>query len=144
MVWAERRRVKEGEQVKEGGHEGAIQSLTGLIIDPYFSATKIQWILDHIPGIRSQAVDGRILCGTVETWLIWKMTGGKLHITEPSNASRTMLFNLSTSEWDPGLLKLFDIPGCMMPEVRLSSEVYGEISSVPGLSSMLLSGAAGG
>ncbi len=143
IVWQDRRTAKVCDQLREGGHEGAIQSLTGLIIDPYFSATKIQWILDHIPGIRSQAVDGRILCGTVETWLIWKMTGGKLHITEPSNASRTMLFNLSTGEWDPGLLKLFDIPGCMMPEVRLSSEVYGEISSVPGLSSMLLSGAAG-
>ena len=143
IVWQDRRTATVCDQLREGGHEAAVQGLTGLVIDPYFSATKIQWILDHVPGAHSQAVDGRIICGTVETWLIWKMTGGKLHITEPSNASRTMLFNLSTGEWDQDLLKLFGIPRCMMPEIRSSSEIYGEISSVLPLSSMLLAGAAG-
>ena len=143
IVWQDRRTAGMCDQLREAGHEGAIQQLTGLILDPYFSATKIAWILDHVPGARAQAEAGRLICGTVETWLIWKLTGGKVHATEPSNASRTMLFNLHTGAWEPELLKLFSIPQSMLPQVRCSSEVYGEISAVPALAAMVLAGAAG-
>ena len=143
IVWQDRRTAGMCDQLREAGHEGAIQQLTGLILDPYFSATKIAWILDHVPGTRAQAEAGRLICGTVETWLIWKLTGGKVHVTDPSNASRTMLFNLHTGAWDPDLLQLFSIPQSMLPQVRSSSEVYGEISTVPALAAMVLAGAAG-
>ena len=143
IVWQDRRTAGICDQLREAGHEGTIQKLTGLILDPYFSATKIAWILDHVPGARAQAEAGRLICGTVETWLIWKLTGGKVHVTDPSNASRTMLFNLHTGAWDPELLKLFSIPQSMLPQVRSSSEVYGEISAVPALAAMVVAGAAG-
>ena len=118
--------------------------LTGLILDPYFSATKIAWILDNVPGARAQAEAGRLLFGTVDTWLIWKLTGeNKVHVTDPSNASRTMLFNIHTGKWDTELLELFRIPASMLPTVRSSSEVYGEIDAVPGLGNMAVAGAAG-
>ncbi len=143
IVWQDRRTAGVCDQLRKAGHEGAIQKLTGLILDPYFSATKIAWILDHVPGARAQAEAGRLICGTVETWLIWKLTGGKVHVTDPSNASRTMLFNLHTGAWDKELLELFSIPQNMLPTVRSSSEVYGEISAVPGLTSVVVAGAAG-
>ncbi len=143
IVWQDRRTAGMCDQLREAGHEGVIQKLAGLILDPYFSATKIAWILDHVPGARAQAEAGRLICGTVETWLIWKLTGGKVHVTDPSNASRTMLFNLHTGAWDKGLLELFSIPQSMLPTVRSSSEVYGEISAAPGLTSMVVAGAAG-
>ncbi|MCX7185451.1 MAG: glycerol kinase GlpK [Nitrosospira sp.] len=143
IVWQDRRTAGRCDQLREAGHEGAIQQLTGLVLDPYFSASKIAWILDHVPGARAQAEASRLICGTVETWLIWKLTGGRVHVTEPSNASRTMLFNLHTGAWDSELLKLFSIPQSMLPQVRCSSEVYGEISAVPALAAMVLAGAAG-
>ncbi len=143
IVWQDRRTAGRCDQLREAGHEGAIQQLTGLVLDPYFSASKIAWILDHVPGARAQAEAGKLICGTVETWLIWKLTGGRVHVTEPSNASRTMLFNLHTGAWDSELLKLFSIPQSMLPQVRCSSEVYGEISAVPALAAMVLAGAAG-
>ena len=102
-----------------------IREKTGLIIDAYFSATKIKWILDNVPGARERAEKGKLMFGTVDTWLIWRLTRGEVHVTDPSNASRTMLFNIRTLQWDEELLKLFDIPASMMPEVRSSSEVYG-------------------
>lgn len=143
IVWQDRRTAGRCDQLREAGHEDAIQQLTGLILDPYFSASKIAWILDHVPGVRAQAEAGKLICGTVETWLIWKLTGGRVHVTEPSNASRTMLFNLHTGAWEPELLKLFSIPQNMLPQVRCSSEVYGEISAVPALAAMVLAGAGG-
>lgn len=103
----------------------AIQKKTGLIVDPYFSATKVKWVLDHVPQARKRAEAGELLFGTVETWLIWKLTGGAVHVTDYSNASRTMMFNIHTLQWDADILKLLDIPECMLPEVRSNSEVYG-------------------
>jgi glycerol kinase len=102
-----------------------IQKKTGLIVDPYFSATKVKWVLDHVPQARKRAEAGELLFGTVETWLIWKLTGGTVHVTDYSNASRTMMFNIHTLQWDADILKLLDIPECMLPKVRTNSEVYG-------------------
>jgi glycerol kinase len=144
IVWQDRRTAAMCDELREAGHDGAIQQLTGLILDPYFSATKLAWILDHVPSARAQAEAGRLVCGTVETWLIWKLTGRKkVHVTDPSNASRTMLFNIHTCAWDQDLLELFRIPESMLPTLRSSSEVYGEIDAIPGLSSMTMAGAAG-
>ena len=110
-----------------------IQQKTGLIIDAYFSATKLKWILDHVPGARDKANKGELAFGTVDSWLTWKLSGGKLHITDVSNASRTMLLNIHTCQWDDELLQLFDIPRNILPEVKPSSEVYGvtEHGSIP-------------
>ncbi|WON74743.1 glycerol kinase GlpK [Nitrosospira sp. Is2] len=144
IVWQDRRTAQMCDKLRDAGHEGAIQQLTGLILDPYFSATKIAWILDNVAGARAQADAGRLICGTVDTWLIWKLTGNKkIHVTDPSNASRTMLFNIHGGKWDPGLLELFRIPQSMLPTVRSSSEVYGEIDAIAGLSHMTVAGAAG-
>ena len=103
-----------------------IRKKTGLIIDAYFSATKIKWILDHVEGARERAERGELLFGTVETWLIWKLTKGAVHVTDYSNASRTMLFNINTLEWDDEILEELDIPKCMLPQAKPSSAVYGE------------------
>jgi glycerol kinase len=144
IVWQDRRTAAMCDELREAGHDGAIQQLTGLILDPYFSGTKLTWILDNVPGARAQAEAGRLICGTVETWLIWKLTGRKkVHVTDPSNASRTMLFNIHTGAWDQNLLELFRIPASMLPTVRSSSEVYGEIDAIPGLAHMAVAGAAG-
>lgn len=102
-----------------------IRRKTGLVLDAYFSATKLRWILEQTPGARAQAARGELCFGTVETWLIWKLTGGRLHVTDASNASRTMLFNIHTLQWDREILEELGIPLCMLPEVRSSSEVYG-------------------
>ena len=120
-----------------------IRAKTGLVIDPYFSATKIRWILDHVPGAMDQARAGDLLFGTVETWLIWKLTGGNVHVTDYSNASRTMLFNINTLSWDEDILKLLDIPAAMLPQARPSSEVYG--TTDPGIfgGPIRVAGAAG-
>lgn len=109
----------------EGSLKDAIKEKTGLIVDPYFSATKVKWILDNVDGARKKAGAGKLLFGTVESWLIWKLTGGKVHVTDYSNASRTMLFNIKTLKWDEDILKLLDIPASMLPEPRKSSEIYG-------------------
>lgn len=125
IVWQCRRTAKEAEQLIKDGHAQMIQEKTGLIPDAYFSATKIKWLLDNVPGIRKRAEKGEILAGTVDTWLVWKLTGGKVHITDYTNASRTMLFNIHTLEWDQDLLDLLNIPRCILPEVKDSSCVYG-------------------
>jgi glycerol kinase len=144
IVWQDRRTAEMCDKLRDAGHDDIIQQVTGLILDPYFSATKIMWVLDNVPGARAQAETGRLICGTVETWLIWKLTGGKkVHVTEPSNASRTMLFNIHTGEWDKDLLRLFRVPESMLPRVRSSSEVYGEIDSIPRLAHVAVAGAAG-
>jgi glycerol kinase len=143
IVWQDRRTAAFCQQLKAQGHENLIQQRTGLLIDAYFSASKISWILEHVPNARQLAEAGRLAFGTVDTWLAWKLTGGRVHITDASNASRTMLFNLHTGLWDNDLLDLFRIPAAMLPAVRPSSEVYGEVTSVPGLNSIAIAGIAG-
>lgn len=125
IVWQDRRTSDYCDQLRNSGIDKIILEKTGLIVDAYFSATKIRWILDNVSGARAAADRGELAFGTVDTWLMWNLTGGKLHITDVSNASRTMLFNISTLEWDNELLKIFDIPGNLLPEVRSSSEIYG-------------------
>ena len=102
-----------------------IRQKTGLIIDAYFSGTKIKWILDHVPGARKRAEEGKLRFGTVDSWLVWRLTRGETHVTDVTNASRTMLFNIHDLKWDEDLLKLLDIPASMMPEVKSNSEIYG-------------------
>lgn len=124
IVWQDRRTAGYCDQLKESGYLDLFRDKTGLIIDSYFSATKIKWILDNVSGARQKAEDGKLAFGTVDTWLIWKLTGGKSHITDVTNASRTMIFNIHTLQWDNELLKLLDIPAAILPEVKSSSEVY--------------------
>lgn len=126
IVWQCRRTAAYCDQLKEKGLTEVFREKTGLLIDAYFSATKLQWILEHVPGARERAEAGKLLFGTVETWLIWKMTGGRVHITDYSNASRTMLFNIKTLKWDEDILKELNIPLCMLPQPRPSSQVYGQ------------------
>lgn len=126
IVWQCRRTADICEKLKAEGLEEYIRDNTGLVVDPYFSGTKIKWILDNVEGAREEAEAGNLLFGTVDTWLIWKMTQGRVHVTDYTNASRTMVFNINTLEWDEKLLKALDIPLSMMPEVKPSSEVYGK------------------
>ena len=125
IVWQCRRTASYCDSLREKGYTETIRQKTGLVIDPYFSATKIRWILENVPGAREQAEKGELLFGTVETWLIWKLTGGRVHVTDYSNASRTMLFNINTLTWDPEILALLDIPAGMLPTPVPSSGVYG-------------------
>ena len=135
IVWQDRRTATICDDLKARDLEGMIRDKTGLVIDAYFSATKWKWILDNVPGAGEKARRGELAFGTVDSWLIWNLTGGKVHVTDVTNASRTMLFNIHTLEWDPELLDLFGIPRSVIPEVRSSSEVYGNsaegILSVP-------------
>jgi len=126
IVWQDRRTAAYCNELKEKGHAGNIAAKTGLIIDAYFSATKIRWILENVEGARQQAEAGELAFGTVDSWLIWKLTAGKSHLTDITNASRTMIFNIHTQEWDNELLELFGIPASMLPEVRTCSEVFTE------------------
>ena len=125
IVWQDRRTSEFCDSLKRDGRTDLIRSKTGLILDAYFSATKIRWILENVPGARAKAEEGRLRFGTVDTWLIWMLTRGEVHVTDVTNASRTMLFNIHTLEWDKELLQLFGIPESMMPQVKSSSEVYG-------------------
>lgn len=125
IVWQDRRTSAYCDKLKEEGYTEKIRSKTGLIIDAYFSGTKLRWILDNVPGARERAEKGELRFGTVDSWLVWKLTGGKTHVTDVTNASRTLLFNIHTLEWDKEMLELLDIPSSMLPEVRSSSEVYG-------------------
>ena len=126
IVWQDRRTADYCEELKAEGYSDFIQQKTGLVIDAYFSATKVKWILDHVKGIRERAERGELCFGTVDSWLIWKLTRGTQFITDITNASRTMLFNINTMQWDQELLDLFTIPASMLPEVKSSSEVYCE------------------
>ena len=125
IVWQDRRTAAFCDLLKTSGMSPKIQEKTGLIIDAYFSATKVRWILDNVEGARKQAENGELAFGTIDSWLMWKLTGGKLHITDVSNASRTMLFNIHTLKWDEELLSIFNVPASVLPEVKSSSEVYG-------------------
>lgn len=126
IVWQSRQTADICEDLKRQGLEDTFHQKTGLLIDAYFSGTKVKWILDHVENARKQAENGELLFGTIDTWLIWKLTGGKVHITDYSNASRTLMYNIVKREWDDELLKYLTVPKCMLPEVRPSSEVYGE------------------
>jgi glycerol kinase len=117
------------DELRAAGHEPAIQAKTGLLLDAYFSATKLQWLLDHIPDARVRAKRGELAFGNIDAWLVWNLSGGRLHVTDPSNASRTLLYNIHTLAWDDDLLRLFDIPPEVLPQVRGSSEVVGECAS---------------
>ena len=128
IVWQDRRTAEQCDLLKEKKLDTIIREKTGLVLDAYFSATKIQWILNNVPGVREKAERGELAFGTIDSWLIWNLTGGQLHITDVSNASRTMLFNINTLSWDEELLELFEIPASMLPEVKSSSERYGETS----------------
>lgn len=129
IVWQDRRTLEYVNRLRAAGKDEMIRSKTGLIPDAYFSATKIKWILDNVAGAREQAEAGKLICGTVDTWLIWRLTRGAVHVTDVSNASRTMLFNINTMQWDDELLTLFGIPRTMLPEVKSSSEVYGSTTT---------------
>ena len=143
IVWQDRRTSDYCDELKKQGLTEMIRQKTGLIIDAYFSATKIKWILDNVPGARKRAEKGKLMFGTVDTWLIWRLTRGEVHVTDVSNASRTMLFNINTLEWDKELLELFGIPESMMPEVKSSSEVYGHTKTTIFAHKVPIAGIAG-
>ncbi len=126
IVWQDRRTAAFCDELRRAGHADLIHLRAGLVIDAYFSGSKLRWILDHVPGARERARRGELAFGTIDTWLLWNLAGGALHITDPSNASRTMLFNLEKGAWDDELLRLFEVPRELLPLVRSSSEVYGE------------------
>ena len=126
IVWQDRRTADICAKLKDEGHEPTITAKTGLIIDPYFSGTKVAWILDNVPGARERAVRGELLFGTVDCYLLWRLTGGKVHATDATNASRTLLFNIHEGDWDDDLLKLIRVPRAMLPEVKDSSHRFGE------------------
>lgn len=129
VVWQDRRTAGACRRLKEDGHEPLVRRKTGLLLDPYFSATKIAWILDHVDGARAAAERGELAFGTIDSWLLWNLTGGRVHATDASNASRTLLFDLSEGRWDPDLLALFGVPETMLPEVRDSSGPFGETAA---------------
>lgn len=143
IVWQDRRTADYCDDLVSKGMGQFIQKKTGLIIDAYFSASKIRWILDHVDGAKKKAEDGNLLFGTVDSWLVWKLTSGECHVTDLSNASRTMICNIHTGQWDEELLALFDIPASMLPEIRSSSEIYGYTNQVLTAHPMPVSGIAG-
>ncbi|HEY4108411.1 glycerol kinase GlpK [Puia sp.] len=145
IVWQDRRTAGFCDELNARGMGPMIGERTGLVIDAYFSGTKLKWILDHVPGARARAEKGELAFGTVDSWLVWKLTIGKLHITDTTNASRTLLFNIHTQQWDADLLRLFEIPAAILPEVRPSSELYGHTGSImaPGSVGIPIAGIAG-
>lgn len=147
IVWQDRRTSEYCDTLIAAGHQDKIREKTGLILNPYFSGTKIKWILDNVAGAREKAKKGQLLAGTIDTWLIWKLTNGKVHATDVSNASRTLLFNINTEKWDDEVLALFDIPKSMLPEVKASSDEYGIVEpthwSNQAKGKVMISGVAG-
>jgi glycerol kinase len=143
IVWQDRRTAALCAQLKRRGLEPLFRQRTGLVLDPYFSGTKLRWLLDQIPGARRRAARGELAFGTVDAWLLWQLTGGRVHATDVSNASRTLLLNLHTGQWDEELLKTLRVPREVLPEVRASSEIYGEITALPALKGVPISGIAG-
>ena len=143
IVWQDRRTAAMCDALRDAGHEALVRERTGLLIDPYFSGTKLKWLLDNVDGLRERAEAGELAFGTVDSWLVYNLTGGELHITDATNACRTLLYNVHEGTWDDELLDLLDIPRAMLPEIRSSSEVYGE--TAPGLfgSRIKLAGIAG-
>lgn len=143
IVWQDRRTAAYCDQLKHLGHTDMIRAKTGLVIDSYFSGTKIKWILDHVEGARERAEKGELAFGTVDSWLVWKFTRGHVHVTDVTNASRTMLYNIVSQQWDKELLALLEIPEQMLPEVKQSSEIYGETATTIFASKIPIAGIAG-
>ena len=143
IVWQDRRTAAFCDELHKDGTAKDIQQRTGLIADAYFSATKVKWLLDNVPGARQKAENGKLCFGTVDSWLLWKLTNGQVHVTDVSNASRTMLFNIHTLEWDNELLKIFNVPSSMLPQVKSNSEVYGYTENVLTGNMVPVSGMAG-
>lgn len=143
IVWQDRRTANYCDELKQQGHSVLVQQKTGLIIDAYFSATKLKWILDNIAGARDKANNGNLCFGTVDSWLLWKLTKGTVHATDVTNASRTMLYNIHTLSWDEELLQLFDIPQSILPEVKSSSEIYGHTQQILSAHNIPIAGIAG-
>ncbi len=143
IVWQDRRTAAYCDELKAANHAGIIQEKTGLIIDAYFSATKLKWILDNVEGARIKAENGELAFGTIDSWLTWKLTNGEVHVTDVSNASRTMLFNIHSLQWDEELLKLFTIPASVLPEVKPSSKIYGVTGNIIPDSRIPIAGIAG-
>ena len=129
LVWQDRRTADVCAKLKSVGREKFVREKTGLVLDPYFSGAKVQWLLDNTPGLRARAERGEIAFGTIDSWLLWNLTGGKIHATDPSNASRTMLFNIVEKKWDDELLKLFDVPRAILPEVKPSCGIFGDTAA---------------
>jgi glycerol kinase len=143
IVWQDRRTADYCERLKADGASDTIQEKTGLLIDAYFSASKIRWLLDNVPGAKARADAGTLAFGTVDSWLVWKLTNGRCHVTDVSNASRTMLLNIHTQAWDDELLRLFGVPASLLPSVRASSEIYGNVSNALGIEGVPIAGIAG-
>jgi glycerol kinase len=143
IVWQDRRTAPLCEQLEKGGAGEEVSAKTGLVLDPYFSATKVRWILDNVPGARERANRGELAFGTVDSWLIWHLTSGMRHVTDVTNASRTLLYNIVKGEWDADLLRLFDIPANLLPEVVWSSDRIGEVTTTLGLGGATIAGIAG-
>ncbi|HYP15961.1 MAG TPA: glycerol kinase GlpK [Opitutus sp.] len=143
IVWQDRRTAELCAKLNRRGLEPLFRERTGLVLDPYFSGTKLRWLLDHVPGARRRARRGELAFGTVDTWLLWQLTGGAVHATDVSNASRTLLLDLRTGDWDAELLRTLEIPREVLPEVRASSEVYGEVTTIPALRGVPIAGLAG-
>ncbi|MCK4922365.1 MAG: glycerol kinase GlpK [Bacteroidales bacterium] len=143
IVWQDRRTAEYCDELKEKGKEDLIREKTGLVIDAYFSGTKIKWILDNVEGVRERAENGELMFGTIDSWLIWNLTKGELHVTDVTNACRTLIFNIQTMEWDDELLELFTIPKSMLPEVKQSSEVYGHTTKSLFANEIPIAGIAG-
>lgn len=141
IVWQDRRTASFCDRLRADGLESFVQEKTGLVIDAYFSGTKVRWLLDNVPGARERAERGELAFGTIDSWLIWKLTDGKVHVTDETNASRTMFFNIHERDWDDELLKMLDVPRSMLPAVKSSSEVYGE--TVGTLEGIPIAGIAG-
>jgi glycerol kinase len=143
IVWQDRRTTERCRQLKEQGREEWVRERTGLVLDPYFSGTKLEWLLHNVPGLRARAERGELAAGTVDSWLVWQLTGGAAHVTDPTNASRTLLYNIDRLDWDDELLDLFDIPRGLLPDVRHSAEVYGESTAAALGLSIPVAGMAG-
>jgi glycerol kinase len=143
IVWQDRRTAGYCDQLKRDDHEDFIRERTGLVIDAYFAGSKVVWILDNVAGARARAEAGKLAFGTIDSWLVWKLTSGATHITDVSNACRTLLFNINTLAWDEDLLRLFRVPASMLPDVRSSSEVYGRVSTTLGVGEVPIAGIAG-
>ena len=143
IVWQDRRTATFCDELKDNGLEKVIQEKTGLLADSYFSGTKVKWILDNVEGAREKAEKGELCFGTIDTWLIWKLTGGKIHATDVSNASRTMLCNIETCQWDGELQKILDVPGNILPQIRSCSEIYGYTTLLDDLTEVPIAGIAG-
>ena len=143
IVWQDRRTASACQALKDSGAEESVSSRTGLVLDPYFSATKVAWILDNVSGARARADRGELAFGTIDSWLIWHLTSGQRHVTDVTNASRTLLYNIVKGEWDEELLRLFNIPESMLPEVVWSCELVGEVTTTLGLGGTVIAGIAG-